>query len=388
MRHIRRALVAGAVVVAGAVASGQRIEIPAFEFDPTWPKPLPNNWVTGMIGAITVDSKDHIWVLQQPALTSSSERYTVNGWGDCCSPAPPVLEFDQAGNLVQAWGPIHDEKNQLIGKQAWGPHPEVPWPLSEHGIFVDHKDNVWMDGRSPGSPLMKFTRDGKFLKRIGKTESKSSNDTENLAGPTGIWVDPETNELFVADGYRNRRIIVFDAETAAYKRHWGAYGKRPPDGPQGEEPIEGPYNPEVRSQNFATVHCLRVSNDRLVYVCDRVNNRIQVFRRDGTFVQEALLAPHSKGFGAVHAIGFSPDRNQRFMYVGDGANKKVWILQRSDLKVVGSFGRGGRGPGEFLTIHALATDSKGNIYVGEAIQASRVQRFKAAGMRRTTVPAN
>ena len=355
--------------------------IPAFEYDPTWPKPLPNNWMTGSIGAMAMDSKNHIWVAQRPGSTTNlSERYGLEGLGECCFPAPPVLEFDPEGNLIQAWGPIHDDQGQLLGDQVWGPHPDVAWPVSEHGLFVDDQDTVWVGSQNDPSQLMRFTRDGTFLMHIGEQEATSSNDPVNLAGPTGIVVDAETNEVFVADGYRNRRVVVFDADTGAYKRHWGAYGKQPPDGPQGGAPVEGPYDPDVISEQFATVHCLMMSRDGLLYICDRRNNRIQVFQKDGTFVQEAVIAT-SKGFGAVHAIAFSPEAEQRFLYVGDGANKKVWILRRETLETVGSFGRGGRGGGEFLVVHALAVDAEGNVYVGETINNNRVQKFRFVGMR-------
>ncbi|MDO8632121.1 MAG: hypothetical protein Q7R41_16680 [Phycisphaerales bacterium] len=206
----------------------------------------------------------------------------------------------------------------------------------------------------------------------------------NLAGPTGVVIDPKTNEVFVADGYRNRRVVVFDADTGAYKRHWGAYGKKPPDGSQGGNPIEGPYQPSVRSQNFATAHCLAMSRDGLLYVCDRGNNRVQVFHPDGTFVRENVIAAQTKGMGAVFAIGFSADKDQRFMYVADGSNKKVWIVRRDDLAVVGSFGHGGRGGGQILLAHALAVDSKGDVYVGESFDNNRVQKFKFVGMRPAT----
>ena len=355
--------------------------IPMFEYDPSWPKPLSNNWMTGSIGAITIDAQNHIWVVQRPSSTTNlSERYGLEGIGECCFPAPPIMEFDTEGNLIQAWGPIHGDEGELLGDQVWGPYPDVVWPLHEHGIFVDHQDTVWVGGSASPSHLMRFTRDGTFLMRIGEREATSSNDTLNMAGPTGIVVDPESNELFVGDGYRNRRVVVFDAETGTYKRHWGADGELPPDGPQGGGPVEGPYDPAVRSEHFATVHCLMMSADGLVYVCDRVNNRIQVFQKDGTFVQEAVIAA-SGGFGAVHAIAFSSEPGQRFLYVGDGANKKVWILRRDTLETVGSFGRGGRGGGEFLVIHALAVDADGNLYVGETINNNRVQKFRFVGMR-------
>ena len=371
--------------VVQTTVSSKGAEVPAFEYDPTWPRPLPNNWVTGNIGALTVDAQDHVWVTQRPGGTTSlSERYGLDGNGECCFPAPPVMEFDTAGNLIQAWGPIHDDKGLLLGKQVWGPYPDVAWPASEHGIFVDYGNSVWVDSQNPPSQLMKFTRDGKFLLRIGQHESKSSNDPMNLAGPTGILVDPKSHEVFVADGYRNRRVFVFDADTGVYKRHWGAYGGKPPDGPQGGSPIEGRYDPGVRSQQFASVHCLAMSRDGLLYVCDRVNNRIQVFRPDGTFVKEGVIAPQTKGMGSVFGIGFSADKDQRFVYVVDGSNKKVWIVQRDTLTVVGAFGHGGRSGGQLLLAHALAVDSKGNVYVGESFDNNRVQKFRFVGMR----PAN
>jgi hypothetical protein len=362
-----------------SAAKPQAGEIPTFQYDAAWPRPLPNNWNTGNIGAMVIDSKDHVWVAHRPASTTSlSENYAVTGEGDCCSPAPPVLEFDQAGNLVQSWGPIHDKDGKLIGKQVWGPFPDVAWPLSEHGIFVDDK-YVYVGANSAPSQVLKFTRDGKFIRRFGKEEAKSSNDPQNFAGTTQMFVDSKTNELYVADGYRNRRIVVLDAETGAYKRHWGAYGHKPPDGPQGGNPVEGKYEPNVRSQNFATVHCAIMSKDGLIYVCDRVNDRIQVFKTDGSFVKEGLVGQNAHGFGSVHGLGLSPD--QRFLYVADGANKKIWIVRRDDLKVLGSFSGGGRMGGQVMIAHTLAVDSKGNVYVGETIDNNRVQRFKFTGMK-------
>jgi hypothetical protein len=354
-------------------------KVPAFQYDPSWPKPLPNHWLTGNIGAIAIDTSDHIWIAQRPGSTTSlSERYGLTKEGECCFPAPPVMEFDPAGNLVQAWGPVHDAQGKPLGTQKWA--QDVQWPTSEHGIFVDsRRGHVWVGSNGQPSQVLKFTRDGKFLLRIGAQEAKSSNDTANLAGPTGLIVDSTTNELFVGDGYRNRRVIVFDADSGAYKRHWGAYGKPPSDGPLGSNPVEGPYDPKMRSSQFATVHCLAFSKDRLLYVCDRVNNRIQVFRPDGTFLKEAIVAPETRGFGAVHSIAFSPD--ERFVYVGDGANKKVWILERDSLNIVGSFGSGGRAGGQVLIVHTLAVDSKGNVYVGETVDNNRVQRFNFVGLR-------
>jgi len=187
--------------------------------------------------------------------------------------------------------------------------------------------------------------------------------------------------VFIADGYRNRRVVVFDANTGAYKRHWGAYGQPPPDGPQSlANLIEGEYDPDYRPEQFFNVHCIAMSRDGLLYVCDRANNRIQVFQTDGTFVQEGFVAPETRAFGAVHAIGFSADEEQQFLYVADGANKKVWIVARDDLSVLSSFGSGGRGGGQLLIAHALAVDSQGNVYVGETINNNRIQRFNFTGM--------
>ena len=377
------------------------VQIPVFEYDPTWPKPYPNNWTIGNVGALSIDSNDHVWVAHRPASTTGLfERYGLTGEAECCFPAPPVLEIDQAGNVVQAWGPIHERDGTLLGEQVWGPFPDVEWPTNEHGIFVDDQ-YVWVGSSSPPSQLLKFTRDGTFVMRIGKKQAESINDTENLAGSTQMIVDAETNELFVADGYQNRRVVVFDAESGAYKRHWGAYGNQPPDGPQGGAAIEGgeeywnhvihggKYTPfwlttGERSQNFATVHCLMMSQDRLVYVCDRFNNRIQVFEPDGTFVKEGAVREETLGAGSVHAVAFSPD--EQFLYVADGTNKKIWILRRDNLEVLGSFGSGGRMGGQLMIAHALAVDTQGNVYVGETVDNNRVQRFLFKGMQSVALP--
>jgi hypothetical protein len=366
----------------GAVKAADAV--PTFRYDPDWPQPLPNSWVVGNIGAMYMDKNDHLWIVQRPGSTTGlGERDALTGAGECCAPAPPVMEFDTAGKLVRAWGPIHttdtDGKTEkLIGKQVLEPFPVDQWPAFEHGIYVDHKNNVWITNQRDPSQLLKFTREGKFLMRIGSQEAKSSNDKANLAGPAGIYVDPSSNEVFVADGYRNRRVIVFDADTGAYKRHWGAYGKQPPDGPQ----QVGTIGPDLKKQHeqFAIAHCVRASNDGLLYVCDRSNSRIQVFKKDGTFVREAFVEPTEVGIGTVFDIAFSPDPEQRFLYVGDGSNKKVHILRRSDMKIVGSFGRGGREGGRFGVIHALVADSHGNLYVGETVDNNRVQRFVFTGM--------
>jgi len=362
-------------------------EVPTFRYDPDWPKPLPNAWMPGNIGAIWMDKNDHLWVAQRPGTTTGiTERYALEGSGACCAPAPPVLELDSAGNLLRHWGPIHtvdpndpeSRKHIPIGKQVSPPYPEGVWPTYEHGIATDDQGNVWINGSGP-STLLKLTPDGKLLLQIGKKESDSAIDTASLGAPAGVWVDSSSKEVFVADGYRNRRIIVFDSNTGAFKRQWGAYGK-PPTAQQLLTAVTGP---DLKSQreHLSVVHCVMGSRDGLIYVCDRANSRIQVFKKDGTFVSEVSLKPKTSGFGTVFAIALSPDPQQRFLYVGNGSDREIIILRRSDLKVLGTFGTGGREGGRFMLIHTIATDSKGNIYVGETVDNNRVQRFLFTGVK-------
>jgi DNA-binding beta-propeller fold protein YncE len=337
--------------------------VPKFEPDPYWPKPLPNNWMMGQVAGIFVDSHDHIWVTNRPRSLDENDRYAQVNKADCCLPAPPILEFDLAGNVVQGWG---------------GPGQGYEWPDNEHGMFVDYKENVWIGGNGMmDTNILKFTKTGKFLLQIGHHgKTGGSNDTENLNRPAGFVVYPKTNEIFVADGYGNRRVIVFDADTGAYKRHWGAYGNRPDDSVPRTRASEGPI-----SQQFNTVHGIRISNDNLVYVGDRINNCIQVFTIEGKFVKEGYIERKtSSAEGTAFDIAFSPDKQQRFLYVPDGSNKKVQILNRDTLEVVGSFGgHGGHGVGEFYHAHSIASDSKGNIYVGESF-GERALRWLYKGM--------
>jgi DNA-binding beta-propeller fold protein YncE len=337
--------------------------IPKFEPDPYWPKPLPNNWMMGQVGGIYVDSHDHIWVTSRPRTLDENDRYQQVNKGDCCLPSPPILEFDFAGNLVQAWG---------------GPGQGYDWPDNEHGMYIDYKENVWVGGNGMmDTNILKFTKTGKFLLQIGRHgKTGGSNDTENLNRPAGFVVYPKTNEVFIADGYGNRRVIVFDADTGAYKRHWGAYGNKPDDSVARSRNTDGPI-----SQQFNTVHGIRISNDSLVYVGDRVNNRIQVFTIEGKFVKEGYIERKtSSAEGTAFDVAFSPDKQQRFLYVTDGSNKKVQILSRDTLEVVGFLGgHGGHGLGEFYHAHSIATDSKGNIYVGESF-GERALRWLYKGM--------
>ena len=340
-------------------------EVPQFEFDPTWPKqPFPDEWILGGGMGVDVDAQDHVWISHQ---ASDLTMFETAAAADppraiCCRPAPPIIEFDQAGNIVQAWG---------------GPGEGYQWPRSVHGLTIDHRGNVWVGGNvAPDAHLLKFGPDGSFLLQIGRSgESKGNADTANLGSPADVAIDPATNEVWVADGYRNRRVIAYDADTGEYKRHFGASGNVPTDVAQGSAPVQGGSSLE----QFGLVHCVVISNDELVYVCDRLHDRIQVFRTDGTFVTEKIVTPDVVG-AVANDIAFSPDEAQRFMYVTDHASSKVWILRRLDMEVVGSFGYGGHFGGGFTITHNIATDSKGNIYVTEGLEGKRVQRFLYTGL--------
>jgi DNA-binding beta-propeller fold protein YncE len=341
---------------------------PAFEVDPFWPKPLPNHWVLGSTIGLAVDASDHVFILHRPGTVEDNFKAAAMNppIGVCCTPAPPVLEFDPAGNLVSSWG---------------GPGPGYDWPANNHGLSVDQKGNVWIGGNDDkDNHVLKFTREGRFLLQIGKPgQKKGSNDRENLWRAAKIFVEPAANEAYIADGYGNRRVVVFDADTGRYKRHWGAYGAAPDDAPLPE------YSPAAPpSKQFNTVHCAMVSRDGFVYVCDRVNDRIQVFRKDGTYVKEAFYDTATLRSGSVWDLTFSRDPEERYLYVADGVNEKIRIVDRRTLEVLTSFGDGGRQPGQFYGVHNLATDSKGNLYTTETYNGARLQRFLFKGERPVT----
>lgn len=343
----------------GAVPQGVP-DGPKFVVDPFWPKPLKDNWIFGQVSGLTVDARDHVWITHRPASLLDDEKGARKDppANRCCTAPPAVMEFDPEGNLVRAWG---------------GPGQGYDWPRNEHGIYVDPEGNVWVSGNgATDRQVLKFTREGKFLMQIGSAgKPEGSHSKTQLGRPAQTVVDPAAGELYVADGYQNRRIVVFDAKTGAYKRHWGAYGGTPSD-----EKLPA-YNPAAApSKQFGNpVHCVRISRDGLVYVCDRVNDRIQVFRKDGTFVKEFLVEVQTLANGSVWDMVISPDSQQRYLYVADGANGEVYILSRSDGKKLGGFGRAGRYAGEFKWIHNIDVDSKGNIYTAEVGFGRRLQKF-------------
>jgi DNA-binding beta-propeller fold protein YncE len=377
--------ISSAVLAKKASDLAGTVQAPKFEVDPLWPKPLPNHWVIGNTIGVSVDAQDHVWIIHRAGSLEAKEIYAAANppAAECCTPAPPVLAFDQAGNLIASWG---------------GPGEGYDWPDSNHGITVDYKGNVWIGGNGRGATppgtapaegatrvqarfndnmVLKFTQSGKFLMQIGHPgKSQGSNDVENLKGPAKMFVDPKTDELYVADGYGNHRVIVFDAETGKYKRHWGAYGNKPDD------TNLGPYKPEdPPAQQFRNpVHCAQLSNDGLLYVCDRPNDRIQVFKPDGTFVKEVFIAKNTRGDGSVWDIAFSKDPQQKYIFLADGANEKIYVMLRDTLEILTSFGDGGRQPGQFYAVHSIAADSKGNIYTTETYRGQRVQKFVYKGL--------
>jgi hypothetical protein len=374
-----RSLVAGASVVALLVVMGisqlvlertaaaqnkGAVQAPRFEVDPLWPKPLPNHWILGSTIGVWVDTDDHVWIIHRSTATlGNNEKTLETKQGECCAGAPPVLEFDQEGNLLRHWG---------------GPGQGYEWPDSNHGIFIDYKGNVWVGGNGgPDSHILKFTKDGKFLMQVGKKGARrkegagagnqegqvagfvgGSNDQVSFGRVAKIFVDQKANEAYIADGYLNKRVAVLDADTGTMKRWWGAYGNKPDDTP--------------------------LSVDRLIYVCDRVGDRLQVFTPEGKFVKEQWYEKNTLNAGSVWDIAFSKDAQQKYIFMADGVNEKVKIIDRQTLEELTTFGDGGRYPGQFYGVHSIAIDSKGNLYTTETYEGKRIQRFLYKGLAPVT----
>jgi hypothetical protein len=369
-----------------AIAQGQKPVLPVFEVDATFPT-MPDHTVLGGVGGVAADYHGNVWVFHRPHTLEEGNAFE-NGY----KPAPPVLQFDETGKYIQGWG-----GPSATGEYQWtnrgGLHSAYAECGScseerrtngdgrpgsgEHGIYVDDKDNVWLTGNGDGDgQILKFTKNGKFLLQIGHAGTKAnSNDTKNVSRATTVVVFPKTNEAFVSDGYGNRRVVVFDADTGAYKRHWGAYGNKPDDKAPNGRLLTG-----AGSQQFNTPHGITISKDGLVYVADRANNRVQSFRPDGTFVKEGYNKRESRGTGSAFGVALSGDPQQRFLYVADGSNERIAILDRNTLELIASIGGPGRKAGEFFHLHSLATDPKGNIITGES-QGYRVQKFVYKGTK-------
>ncbi len=339
--------------------------VPIFEVDPMWPKPLPNHWVLGSAIGVAVDAEDHVWIVHRGNGNARTELGAAQDppTGECCLPAPNILEFDSEGNLLRSWG---------------GPGEGYDWPSSNHGIAVDPMGNLWIGGNGEDDAhILIFAQDGTFLKQYGHPGgNKGSLDKENFGRVAKISIDAAANEAYIADGYLNKRVAVLDVTTGEFKRYWGAYGNEPDD------TDIGLYNPdEPPAQQFRNpVHAAEPSNDGFVYVCDRPNNRIQVFKKDGTYVTEKIIARMTLGGGSTWDIAFSRDTEQKFLYLADGQNMNINVIERKTMEILTTFGDGGRQPGQFYGVHSIATDSKGNIYTTETYEGKRVQKFVYKGL--------
>ena len=359
-----------------SIAQSGGVMAPHFLVDPYWPKPLPNNWAMGNTIGVDVDERDHVFIVHRNDASQfggNTEIGLQGGVAECCTPAPPIIEFDPEGNVVNAWG---------------GPVEGAPyvWPASNHGNEIAPNGDVWIGGNGGGdSHVLVFTRDGEYVRTIGvQGEGRDSNSQTHFARVAEIAIDVEANEAYFADGYQNRRVAVVDVATGAFKRYWGAYGNTPDDtadvtyvpGQAGPQQFRGP------------VHCAEPSNDGLVYVCDRGADRVQVFRKDGTYVREVVYNPATLNQGSTWDIAFSRDEEQKYIYLADGQNFKISVIDRESMEVLYTFGQGGRQPGTFYAPHSIATDSAGNVYTTETYEGSRVQKFVNQGIRAVTVRNN
>src|SRR3954463_3161023 len=366
--------VAQSMMEKAAAAQGKAgVQAPYFEVDPMWPKPINKGWLYGNVIGVGVDTKDRVYIIHRGAATlDRKEIYALQNppMSECCIAAPPVVVFDgPTGNLVTAWG---------------GPGQGFEWPESNHGITPDSKGNLFIGGNGGNDGhILKFTREGKFIKQFGFAyASAGSNDMWAFNKVAKISLDEGANEAYVADGYGNHRVAVIDMDTGKIKRYWGAYGNKPDDTNLGN------YNPEAPlAQQFRNpVHCAEPANDGNVYVCDRPNDRIQVFTKEGKFVKETQVLKTTKGDGSVWDIAFSRDAQQKYMYLADGANEKIHVFDRQSLTELTSFGDGGRQPGQFYAVHSIATDSKGNVYTTETYRGQRLQKFVYKGLGPVTKP--
>ncbi len=356
------------------IAASDDVMAPAFLVDPLWPKPLPNHWITGNTIGVDVDDRDHIFTVHRNTDSQFGGRTEIGlalGVAECCTPAPPILEYDIEGNLINAWG---------------GPVEGAPyqWPESNHGIEVAANGDVWIGGNGgPDSHVLVFTRDGEYIRTVGVPgEEFDSNSTTAFGRVAEIAIDEDAGEAYFADGYVNKRVAVVDVATGAFKRYWGAYGNTNIDDDADDSYTPGQPGPDVFR---GPVHCAEPSNDGLIYVCDRGADRVQIFRPDGTFVSEHIYNPATLAQGSTWDIAFSPDDDQEFIYLADGQNFKISIIDRASMEVLYTFGDGGRQPGLFYAPHSIATDSEGNIYTTETYEGKRVQKFLYQGMRPVTV---
>jgi DNA-binding beta-propeller fold protein YncE len=374
----------------GATRTAHGEPAPVFKVDPAWPR-LPNGWILSTVSMVAVDSHDNVWILHRPRGAAPGQR-----------PAPPVVELGPDGAFIRAWG---------------GDAKGYDWPDVEHCIYVDQDDNVYISGSSPNGKsrttrsddmILKFTAGGAFIKEFGgRTVSRGSTDPAAVNKPGDLFVWPKTNELFVADGYGDRRVLVLDADSFAFKRMWGAFGKPPMDDANsgGPGPTGGPARkagqpmaidaaaPTLDAkgpgpQMFASpVHGIVVSNDAIVYVADRANRRVQLFTPQGRYLNQLFLNRSGPASDSVTGVALSTDPKQTYLYLADFGNSHIAVVDRKSLKILYQFGVRGAEPGNFQGLHHVAADSKGNLYAAEVAPGSRAQKFLFEGLSKT-LPAN
>ena len=374
-----------------ALTVAQDVSVPQYKVDPFWPKvPFPNAWLIQGVPTITTDANDHIWAISRADDLRPDESMATYDppRGDCCVAAPEILEFDAQGNLLNAWG---------------GPGHHPLWPRRPQSIQIDSDFNVWVAAFGHGDGLMKFTREGEFLwdfpHRGPKPEPgetplprsyEDNQETDTLVnGVHNFTLDSEAREIYLTEG---KRVLVYDMDSGDFKRGWGGRGM--PLNEISDDPTP-PYDwnggPPPDQDAFApALHCIMLSNDGLVYVCERGMNRIQVFTRQGEYVSDFLVAPNTPSRGPIcggpgHAtlpmcgttfsLAFSHDEQQKYILVADGTNHRVWIHDRLTGEHIGQFSSPGRNAGQLYWIDGIATDSQGNVYTGEVLTGKRVQKF-------------
>ena len=369
------AVLAGAIVAVGpqtAAAQGPAAP-PKYRFDPSWPKlPYPHNWAIKSFGGIFIDKNDNIWVLSRPEQIPKADLIAELKVPEatCCFTGPAVIEFSPKGDILQAWG-----------GQGYVPG----WPQQEQGIVVDGKGHVWIGGAKAGDTLMEFTADGMLVRDFGHRgptpppkAPRQKEDNQQTAllmgGEPAEAIDDAAHEIYVTDGYLNKRVLVFDIDTGAFKRGWGGYGK--PLAEISNDPAPDYIANQAPSKEFmGPIHGIKISNDGLVYVSDRGADRVQVFTKQGKFVQEIFIDPQTIGHGSVDSVAFSGDPGQKYLYAASFQNSNVEIYDRKTGKLLDSFGSHGTNGGQFTNLHIAAVDSHGNVYAGEVGDASRIQKF-------------
>ncbi len=344
---------------------------PRFKVDTSWPK-LPENMVVGQVSGVSIDRDGNIWIVQR--------RDTVRNLPAGKEAAPHVLKFSPAGDLLASWGgPSHAPEIDGVNQ----------WPVNVHGLFVDDRNTVWIGGNGAGDHVViNLTTDGKYIGQIGKRTKTAGNlDKETLGGPADAYSDGET--VFIADGYTNKRIVAAHAHDHSFKAYWGAFATRP-DAPsrvgdfdQSMASSDADGGANLESRMFGDiVHCVTKNKAGEIFVCDRRNNRVQIFRMDEkgevSFVHNLPVAPETGGLRTASDVTFSPD--EKYMYIADMANERIWILLAETKQYLGYFGKAGKAPGEFTWLHSVVADSQGNLYTTEVNGGQRAQKFVLTGI--------